>query len=58
ADAGGLFAAFPGAPGAATALRALAVPDGAGWETWHLYPERREVVRTRTTVAPLAEAAP
>ncbi|WP_210495709.1 DUF2617 family protein [Patulibacter sp. SYSU D01012] len=54
---GALFAAFPGAPGAATALRTLPVPGGAGWETWHLYPERHEVVRTRTTVAPLPEAA-
>ncbi|WP_022927008.1 DUF2617 family protein [Patulibacter americanus] len=48
-----LFATFPGAPGAVTALRATSVADGAGWETWHLYPERGEVVRTSTSVAPV-----
>jgi hypothetical protein len=48
-----LFATFPGAPGAVTALRATSVADGAGWETWHLYPERGEVVRTATSVAPV-----
>jgi hypothetical protein len=53
-----LFAAFPGAPGAATALRTVDVPGGAGWETWHLYPERGEVVTTSTTVVPDAEVAP
>jgi hypothetical protein len=52
-----LLAAFPGAPGAATALRAVDVPGGAGWETWHLYPERGEVVTTRTTVVPAGAGA-
>jgi hypothetical protein len=48
-----LLATFPGAPGAVTALRATTDAAGAGWETWHLYPERGEVVRTSTTVAPV-----
>jgi hypothetical protein len=52
-----LFATFPGAPGAVTALRATAVADGAGWETWHLYPERGEVVRTATSIASVRASA-
>jgi hypothetical protein len=52
-----LFATFPGAPGAATALLATTVARGAGWETWHLYPERGEVVRTVTTIAPVGAPA-
>lgn len=51
ADPCGIVAAFPGSPGAATGLRARVGPDGVAWDTWHLYPERGEVVRTRTTVA-------
>lgn len=61
-----LAAAFPGASGALTALRTTVDGDPsrgrdagdhaahgptAGWQTWHLYPERGEVVRTRTSVA-------
>ncbi|WP_320672789.1 DUF2617 family protein [Patulibacter defluvii] len=60
ADGGGrdrLLAAFPGTPDALTALRLL--PDAEpGWESWHLYPERGEVVRTRTTVTVVEEPAP
>jgi hypothetical protein len=50
-DPSGLVAAFPGVPGATTALRALVRPDGVSWDTWHLYPERGEIVRTRSSVA-------
>ncbi|MDO9409433.1 DUF2617 family protein [Patulibacter sp.] len=50
-DPAGIVATFPGAPGAATGLRAHATADGAAWDTWHLYPERGEVVRTRSSVA-------
>jgi hypothetical protein len=54
-----ILATFPGAPGAVTALRAVAVDEGTGWETWHLYPERGEVVRTATAIAPVrAHASP
>jgi hypothetical protein len=54
-----LFATFPGVPGAVTALRATRVAGGTGWETWHLYPERGEVVRTSTLIAPVgARSAP
>lgn len=45
----GLVCGFPGVPGATTGLRARILPDGAEWDTWHLYPERGEVVRTRST---------
>ncbi|MGE4427114.1 MAG: DUF2617 family protein [Solirubrobacteraceae bacterium] len=45
-----LLARFPGAPEAITGLRARPRGAATGWETWHLYPERREVVRTYTTV--------
>lgn len=48
-----LLATFPGVPGAVTALRATPAADGAGWESWHLYPERGEVVRTSTLIAPV-----
>ncbi|MEV4423251.1 DUF2617 family protein [Patulibacter sp. NPDC049589] len=51
-DPHGIVATFPGAPGAATGLRARVEPDGVAWDTWHLYPERGEVVRTRSTAAP------
>lgn len=50
ADPHGIVAAFPGPPGAATGLRARVSPDEVAWDTWHLYPERGEVVRTRTAV--------
>lgn len=56
-DPGGLVAAFPGAPGATTGLRARVDAVGAAWETWHLYPERGEVVRTRSR-ARLGVASP
>lgn len=49
-DPHGIVAAFPGAPGAATGLRADPTPGGLRWETWHLYPESGEVVRTRSAV--------
>lgn len=58
ADPHGVVATFPGAPGAATGLRARVEPDGVAWDTWHLYPERGEVVRTRSSVAPAATRAP
>jgi hypothetical protein len=55
-----LLAAFPGAPGALTALCPTRLDDPssatAGWETWHLYPERGEVVRTRSSVSIAAPA--
>jgi len=50
ADRHGIVATFPGAPGAATALRARVTAGGVAWDTWHLYPERGEVVRTRSSV--------
>jgi hypothetical protein len=58
ADPHGLVARFPGAPGALTGLRARITPEGAEWDTWHLYPERGEVVRTRSSAALAALAAP
>jgi hypothetical protein len=51
ADPHGIVATFPGAEGAATALRATLAPGAVAWDTWHLYPERGEVVRTRSSVA-------
>jgi hypothetical protein len=51
ADPHGIVAAFPGVPGATTGLRARPSTDGVAWDTWHLYPERGEVVRTRSSVA-------
>lgn len=57
ADPHGIVAAFPGSPGAATGLRARVGTDEVAWDTWHLYPERGEVVRTRTTVALADHAA-
>ncbi|CAB4906851.1 unannotated protein [freshwater metagenome] len=57
-DPGGIVATFPGAPGAATGLRARPTADGAAWDTWHLYPERGEVVRTRTSVVLAAAVDP
>ena len=57
-DRHGLVGEFPGAPGALTALRAWrAGRDGVAWETWHLYPERGEVVRTTTAVGAPVEVA-
>ncbi|WP_026910843.1 DUF2617 family protein [Patulibacter minatonensis] len=53
ADPHGLVAAFPGVPGATTGLRAVVRQDGVSWDTWHLYPERGEVVRTRSSAAAL-----
>lgn len=53
ADPAGVVATFPGVPGAATGLRARAERGGAAWDTWHLYPERGEVVRTRTVALPI-----
>ena len=58
ADPRGVVATFPGAPGAATGLRARVGPDGVAWDTWHLYPERGEVVRTRTSVAVAGDREP
>jgi hypothetical protein len=52
-DPHGVVATFPGAPGAATGLRARVERGGVAWDTWHLYPERGEVVRTRTLARPL-----
>lgn len=52
ADPLGLVGVFPGHPGAFTALRAAASPDGSGvrWETWHAYPQSGELVRTTGTL--------
>ncbi|MQS09633.1 DUF2617 family protein [Streptomyces alkaliphilus] len=47
-----LWAVFPGSPDAITAL--LARPAGGGpdprpgWDTWHVYPQHRQIVTTRT----------
>lgn len=50
ADPDGLVGDFAGAPGAFTALRAVAVGEqgasGVRWETWHAYPQTGELVRT------------
>ena len=50
-----LCGAFPGGPGALTALTAAALPGGGwSWETWHLYPgaERSVIVTTRSRWTP------
>jgi hypothetical protein len=50
-----LCGAFPGGPGALTALAAAALPGGGWtWETWHLYPgaERSVIVTTRSRWTP------
>jgi len=52
-----LLAWFPGAPDAVTALRARPRGAATAWETWHLYPERGEVVHTVTTVLSLPAGA-
>lgn len=50
ADERGLVGDFAGQPGAFTALRAVEVDEpgvtGVRWETWHAYPQTRELVRT------------
>ncbi|MCE7081038.1 DUF2617 family protein [Streptomyces sp. ST2-7A] len=47
-----LYAVFPGSPDAITALLARpagGVPDPRpGWDTWHVYPQHRQIVTTRT----------
>lgn len=45
-----LVGTFPGAPLAVTALLARATADGAGWRTWHAYPQTGELVETRSVV--------
>ena len=41
-----LVGAFPGSPHAVTAIEAT----DAGWRTWHVYPQARQVVATETVV--------
>lgn len=41
---------FPGSPDALTVLGGALRDDGAAWETWHLYPNTGEAVRTVTEV--------
>ncbi|GAB3706252.1 DUF2617 family protein [Mariniluteicoccus flavus] len=41
---------FAGDPHALTALGARRTDLGWEWETWHVYPQHREAVRSRTTV--------
>lgn len=49
----GLLGVFPGGPDAVTALVAYARPGGgAGWRTWHAYPQSGELVSTVTEVTP------
>lgn len=55
-DPHALVAEFPGLPGAVTALRAATDGDALRWRTWHLYPERGEIVRTDSAVTALVEA--
>jgi hypothetical protein len=45
-----LTGVFPGDRDALTALSGEAVPGGASWRTWHLYPATGEAVRTATRV--------
>lgn len=41
-----LIGAFPGSPHAVTAIEAT----GAGWRTWHVYPQAGQIVATETMV--------
>lgn len=41
-----LVGAFPGSPHAVTAIEATP----AGWRTWHVYPQARQIVATETVV--------
>lgn len=52
ADRQALVGVFPGLPGAFTAIRCA--PAGAllEWETWHSYPQTRELVHTATGLRP------
>jgi hypothetical protein len=43
-----LIGAFPGVPGAITAVVAEALPDGVAWRSWHCYPQTREIVATHS----------
>lgn len=49
-EARALVGVFPGLPGAFTAIRCGLAPGGLEWETWHSYPQTREVVHTATTL--------
>ncbi len=48
---GCLLAAFPGHADAFTALHAHATVAGLRWESWHAYPQSRELVVTRSLLA-------
>lgn len=52
ADPRAVVAAFPGLPGALTALAARADGDGVAWTTFHLYPQTGEVVTSHSRLAP------
>ncbi|MDP9416669.1 MAG: DUF2617 family protein [Actinomycetota bacterium] len=45
-----LVGVFPGDAGALTALLWTVGDSGLAWQTWHTYPQTREVVRTDTRV--------
>jgi uncharacterized protein DUF2617 len=52
-DEHAIVGSFPGSPLAITAVRAWEEKVGTAWRTWHVYPQGRELVETRTVVTPL-----
>jgi hypothetical protein len=51
-DPNALVAVFPGPKDAFTGMRVYPVPGGAGWVTWHAYPQTGELVCTRSHLVP------
>ncbi|PSL08337.1 uncharacterized protein DUF2617 [Haloactinopolyspora alba] len=49
-DGDTVVAAFPADPDAVTALRARSDSARVAWDTWHLYPNSRQIVTTSTEV--------
>jgi Protein of unknown function DUF2617 len=58
-NANAIVAQFPGHPDALTAVEILYRDDTVtGWNTWHLYPNAREVVETTSLISSLTTSVP
>ena len=50
-DEAAIVGVFPGSPDALTVLTGRPVEHGWAWASWHVYPDAREVVRTRSRLS-------
>jgi hypothetical protein len=57
-DPDGLLGVFPGLPNAFTAVRWRGDGSVLRWETWHSYPQTREIVHTASTLEPAGGSRP